>query len=72
MKKSSAVGWLEERLREYNILTSRDYELIKYAKQMEEQQIVDAYLESPFSEKTIQEAKQYYDQTYKQDESKTN
>jgi hypothetical protein len=69
--KQTAVEWLEK---EFVKLESTIgvhgvmYELIEQAKEMEKQQIIDAYAQG-FIESEVMDkgAEQYYNQTFKQD-----
>lgn len=60
MKQQTAVSWLIEQLAENGIIHSSD---IHKAKEMEKQQIIDAYETSHISMMT---SKQYYNETFKQ------
>jgi disulfide oxidoreductase YuzD len=68
--KITAVEWLEEQLR--NILSSKlTYgEIIEHAKEIEKQQIIDAYKNGKYeSDKIVMSdrfyAEQYYNETFK-------
>jgi hypothetical protein len=65
MKEQTAVEWLFEKL--WN--TGKDkftwYAILKKAKEMEKEQIIDAYETSHISMMT---SEQYYNETYKQQE----
>ena len=57
----TAVEWLaKELLREHPIQTNHD--VIEQAKEMEKQQIIDAFNEGYFDEKS---SEQYYNETFK-------
>ena len=72
-KKQTAVEWLEDELAKNikQIVEQRDYILIeslfKQAKQMEKEQIIDAYndgIEYEISIYSTKDAEQYYNETY--------
>jgi uncharacterized protein YggL (DUF469 family) len=72
MKQITAVNWLIDKLITENEVTLKgeNYKLFELAKQMEREQIIDAYKEGCFDnildEKTDTiRAKQYYNETYK-------
>ena len=60
--KQTAVAWLVEQLAENGIIHSAD---IHKAKEMEKEQIFDAYITSHIS---MMSAEQYYYETFKQQE----
>ena len=64
MSKQTAVEWLIDMLVTENevILKGENYELFEQAKQMEKEQIMDAYETSHISMMT---AEQYYNETFK-------
>lgn len=69
--KQTAVEWIEKQLIEG---TMRPVEIIAIAKQMEKEQIIDAYLKDRRGKfdkvlRLIYDAQKYYNETY---ESKTN
>ena len=75
MKQQTAVDWLETKLGTSVKLTPPEwemfYDLISQAKQMEKEQIVDAYNQSDLdglSARTFPDyAEQYYNKTYQKD-----
>ena len=60
--KQSAVEWLVEQLVNDGKLIYDDYKEIEQAKEMEKEQIIDAYETSHISMMT---AEQYYNETFK-------
>ena len=76
--KQTAVNWLVEQIKEYDF-SPRDNtylieipswilkEKIDQAKQMEKEQIIDAYKQGQYDSEPIREtdAEQYYNETYK-------
>lgn len=67
-KKQTAVEWLEEKLRlsigdELNSLNG----FFVLAKEMEKQQIMDAYDKGEFNDGVNETAEQYYTETYNND-----
>ena len=62
--KKTAVEWLFEKL--WN--TGKDkftwYAILKQAKEMEKQQIIDAYDKGEFNQGCNGDAEQYYNETY--------
>ena len=69
--KQTAVEWLIEYMIENFYLTDGSYEAFKNAKKMEKEQIMDAYVECwkvniPDGIECKLDAKQYYEETYKQ------
>jgi hypothetical protein len=64
MSKQTAVEWLIDMLVTENevILKGENYKLFEQAKQMEKEQIMDAYETSHISMMT---AEQYYNETFK-------
>jgi hypothetical protein len=66
MKKQTAVEWLIKQLENHNGVTRAGFEkCIQEAKEMEKEQIIDAYETSHISMMT---ADQYYNETYKNTE----
>ena len=64
----TAVEWLFEQYVNKSIITLED---IEQAKEMEKDQIVNAYWDGyikPYSQEMITEAEQYYNETFKQEE----
>ena len=70
-KKQTAVEWLEDKL---DIILPLDFEwdklnnILQQAKQMEKQQIIDAYLQGQYDGDTMRDtdAEQYYTKTFTQ------
>lgn len=76
-KKQTAVGWLEEQIKKFhnwklNPLYDENcfdeielFKAIQQAKEMEKEQIIEAFLDdlTP-SKQNIKEAEQYYNETY--------
>lgn len=64
--KETAIEWLESKFNEFETidysLPSGLYEYVNQAKEMEKEQIIDAYETSHISMMT---AKQYYNETFK-------
>jgi len=58
----TSMEWLIEQLTINNYISDNAHWLIDDAKEMEKQQIVDAFNEGYFDEKT---AEQYYNETFK-------
>jgi len=60
----TAVEWLEEQINKYNnLLAIKEWQIIfEQAKEMEKQQIIDAYETSHISMMT---SEQYYNETFK-------
>jgi hypothetical protein len=65
--KTTAVEWLVDKLLKGEFINDTE-SLIEQAKEIEKQQIIDAYMEaSPRLEDIIKEsAEQYYNKTFKQ------
>jgi hypothetical protein len=65
--KQTAVEWLREKLwKEFNFIFSDN--ILDQAKEMEKEQIFDAYITSHIS---MMSADQYYYETFKQQENET-
>jgi hypothetical protein len=65
--KQTAVEWLREKLwKEFNFIFSDN--ILDQAKEMEKEQIFDAYITSHIS---MMSADQYYYETFKQQEDET-
>ena len=65
--KETAVEWLREKLwKEFNFIFSDN--ILDQAKEMEKEQIFDAYITSHIS---MMSADQYYYETFKQQENET-
>jgi len=63
--KLTAVEWLENQIRYYISNDNRLFEIFKQAKELEKQQIIEAYYEGKeygFKEK----GEEYYNETFKQ------
>jgi hypothetical protein len=63
--KQTAIDWLVENL--YYILKTEHYDIIDQAKEMEKEQIMNAWVKGVVSEGDMT-ARQYYNETYKQEE----
>jgi hypothetical protein len=61
----TAVEWLAEKLSKYCILTISVKADLKKAKEMEKQQIIDAYETELYQYKTEISAEEYYNETFK-------
>jgi hypothetical protein len=66
--KQTAVEWLVSHLNKQEWFTYKQREYIEQAKQMEKQQIIDAYKQGQFDGDIIRDtdAEQYYNQTFKE------
>ena len=64
--KITAVDWLVENL--YYILKTEHYDIIDQAKEMEQEQIMNAWVNGVVSKDNMT-AEKYYNETYKQEES---
>ena len=64
--KLTAVEWLVEQLAP-SVSLQQKYidELLEQAKQMEKEQIIDAYDKGEFNQGCNEDAEQYYNKTYK-------
>ena len=62
--KHTAVQWLVEKIQHANPSFKFDA-LIRQAKEMEKEQIIDAYDKGEFNQGCNEDAEQYYNQTYK-------
>ena len=62
--KQTAVQWLVEKIQQANPSFKFDA-LIRQAKQMEKQQIIDAYDKGEFNQGCNEDAEQYYNENYK-------
>jgi hypothetical protein len=64
MKKQTAVEWLQVQLNENGKLSAVDF---YQAKEMEKEQIIDAYAQGFIESESMDKgAEQYYNETYKQ------
>ena len=63
-KKQTAVEFLESTMTEYLQRIYKSY--IEEAKEMEKQQIIDAFDGFPLSTRNSQNGEEYYTETYKQ------
>jgi hypothetical protein len=64
--KQTAVEWLIDELTDNGIdYLDLAYEIIEKAKEMEKQQIVDAYIEGYSSNLNAGDSEKYYNETYK-------
>jgi hypothetical protein len=68
MKQTTAVEWLVSHLNKQEWFTYKQREYIEQAKEMEKQQIIDAYKQGQFDGDIIRDtdAEQYYNQTFKE------
>ena len=69
MTKQTAVEWLVQEINKINVSTEARIfinKLEKRAKEMEKEQIIDAYHINPLENKYGNIGKQYYNKTYKQ------
>ena len=62
--KQTAVQWLVEKIQQANPSFKFDA-LIRQAKQMEKEQIIDAYDKGEFNQGCNEDAEQYYNENYK-------
>ena len=63
--KQTAVEWLVAKLKESGIpLLKDELEFIEQAKEMEKQQIIDAYDKGEFNQGCNEDAAQYYNETF--------
>jgi hypothetical protein len=63
--KQTAVEWLVSHLNKQEWFTYKQREYIEQAKEMEKQQIIDAYNEGGCNWDSELEAEQYYNDTFK-------
>jgi hypothetical protein len=63
----TTIEWLQAKLWENNMLTSEDLKLFDQAKEMEKQDIMNAY-KADLHPCSDEEAQQYYNETFKQQE----
>jgi HEPN domain-containing protein len=63
MKKQSSIDWLVEQLRMQNPLYTKE-QIIEMAKEMEKQQIIDAYRDAITYGIFDEDAEQYYTETF--------
>jgi translation initiation factor 2 gamma subunit (eIF-2gamma) len=66
----TAVEWLEEQLQKTYIFNQNDFDMFKKAKEMEKQQIIEAFKRGTINEMNgIEEigSEQYYNETFKKD-----
>jgi hypothetical protein len=64
--KQTAVEWLVSHLNKQEWFTYKQNEYINQAKEMEKQQIIDAYNEGGCNWDSELEAEQYYNDTFKE------
>jgi hypothetical protein len=64
MKQETAVDWLVKELFPNNEIFGISNALIYQAKEMEKQQIIDAYYYDPNFDKIKDDAEQYYNETF--------
>ena len=65
--KQTAVEWLEEEMSKTYIFNQDDFDMFKKAKEMEKQQIIDAYQQgfnNDYSTNPLSK-EQYYNETFK-------
>ena len=65
--KQTAVEWLEEQIEKRYGLTPTSILLFRDAKDIEKQQIIDAYDKGEFNQGCNDDAEQYYKETFKKD-----
>ena len=64
--KQTALEWLYEEFTKTNYLTEDEFYMIfNQAKEMEKEQIMDAYIQGSISLTSKNEAEQYYKETFK-------
>jgi hypothetical protein len=63
--KQTAVEWLIDELTDNGIDLYLAYEIIEQAKELEKQQIIDAYIEGYSSNLNAGDSEKYYNETYK-------
>lgn len=66
-KKLTAVEWLVNEIEKLTGLKIQDEDIINQAKELEKQQIIDAYCVADFENSHHYNAQQYYEETYKKD-----
>ena len=65
MKNQTAVEWLFSQLPYYLRLSKNGFDLLNQAKELEKQQIIDAYIEASENPALIKDdAEDYYNETY--------
>lgn len=66
MKKQTAVEWLINELEKHHIfLDIKNTNVYMIAKQMEKEQIMEAYSKGEFNDGCNENEEEYYNQTYK-------
>lgn len=66
IRKQTAVEWLVQQMNNNDFIFDEiDIQLFKQAKEMEKQQIFDAYVKRTSNCKSEKEAEQYYNETFK-------
>lgn len=60
----TAVEWLENEMQKTYIFNQNDFDMFKQAKELEKQQIIDAYRDSRYSLISKEDAEQYYNETF--------
>jgi hypothetical protein len=65
-KKETAVEWLFSQIPDHLRLTRSGFEMLQQAKELEKQQIIDAYYYDPNCNKIKDDGEQYYNETYEQ------
>jgi len=67
--KQTAINWFEEQIVNTQMISKWMYDYLQEAKQMEKEQIKEAFLLSDTSNGSDEDAEQYYNETYKQQEN---
>jgi hypothetical protein len=65
-KKETAVEWLFSQIPDHLRLTRSGFEMLQQAKELEKQQIIDAYYYDPNCNQIKDDGEQYYNETYEQ------
>ena len=65
-KKETAVEWLFSQMPDHLRLTPSGFEMLQQAKELEKQQIIDAYYYDPNCNQIKDDGEQYYNETYEQ------
>jgi hypothetical protein len=63
--KQTAVEWLKNELFTEEYMRNNLFEIFQQAKEMEKQQIIDAYIEGYSSNLNAGDSEKYYNETYK-------
>ena len=65
-KKETAVEWLFSQIPDHLRLTRSGFEILQQSKELEKQQIIDAYYYDPNCNQIKDDGEQYYNETYEQ------